>query len=141
VPETGRHFAPAFRRHPQQRPETPLRPARMSRQTVGVSLGNNVLAHRAQFHQSRLTELVTPSGVAYQETLKRVSDYFVGSGSSIAQAYQLAFEWISQQVQLQASLMAYIDVFWTLMMISAATVPLALVLRDIKLGGTRRVVD
>jgi MFS transporter, DHA2 family, multidrug resistance protein len=110
--------------------------------SFGVSLGNNVLAHRAQFHQSRLTELVTPSGVAYQETLKQVSDYFVGSGSSMLQAYKQAFEWISQQVQLQASLMAYIDVFWTLMVISAATVPLALALRNIKLGaGTRRVAD
>jgi MFS transporter, DHA2 family, multidrug resistance protein len=60
----------------------------------------------------------------------------------MAQAYRQAFEWISQQVQLQASLMAYIDVFWTLMVISAATVPLALVQRNVKLGaGVRKIVD
>jgi hypothetical protein len=59
---------------------------------------------------------------------------FRGPRHSIAQARQQAFAWIGQQVQIQASLLAYIDVFWTLMLISAAAVPLALVLRKIKLG-------
>jgi DHA2 family multidrug resistance protein len=35
---------------------------------------------------------------------------------------------------VQASLLAYIDVFWTLMLVSAAAVPLALLLRKVKLG-------
>jgi MFS transporter, DHA2 family, multidrug resistance protein len=102
--------------------------------SIGVSLGNNVLAHREQFHQSRLTELVNPASVQYQETLKQVTGYFAAHGSPVAQAQQQAFAWIAQQVQIQASLLAYIDVFWTLMLISAAAVPLALVLRRIKLG-------
>jgi DHA2 family multidrug resistance protein len=102
--------------------------------SIGVSLGSNVLAHREQFHQSRLTELVNPSSIQYQETLKQVTGYFMAHGSSIAQAQQQAFAWIGQQVQIQASLLAYIDVFWTLMLISAAAVPLALVLRRIKPG-------
>jgi hypothetical protein len=44
-----------------------------------------------------------------------------------------AFAWIGQRVQMQASFLAYIDVFWTLMLISASAVPLALILREIKL--------
>ena len=52
----------------------------------------------------------------------------------MAQAQQQAFAWIGQQVQMQSSLLAYIDVFWTLMLISVAAVPLALVLRTIKIG-------
>jgi hypothetical protein len=36
-PETGRHFAPAIRRNPQQRPETPLSSAPKSRNTGGFS--------------------------------------------------------------------------------------------------------
>jgi hypothetical protein len=54
--------------------------------------------------------------------------------SSIAQAHQQAFAWIGQQSQIQASLLAYIDVFWTLMLISDSAVPLAFVLRKVKLG-------
>ena len=38
-------------------------------------------------------------------------------------------------MQTQATFLAYIDVFWALMLISAAAVPLALTLRKVKLGG------
>jgi DHA2 family multidrug resistance protein len=68
-------------------------------------------------------------------TLKQVTDYFMAQGSSPALAHQQAFTWISQQVQTQATFLAYIDVFWALTLISAAAVPLALTLRKVKLGG------
>jgi DHA2 family multidrug resistance protein len=77
--------------------------------SIGISLANNVVAHRAQFHQNRLVEFVNPSGSQYQDTLKQMTDYFLVHGSSFAQAPQQAFTWISQQVQLQASYLACID--------------------------------
>ena len=109
--------------------------ARNTGGSIGVSLCSNVLAHRQQFHQSRLAEHAIPSSVAYQDTLQQMTNYFVAQGSSLLHAQQQAFAWIGQQVQLQASLLAYVDVFWTLMLISAAAVPLALILRSVKLGG------
>lgn len=102
--------------------------------SIGVSLAVNVLAHRGQFHQARLAEHVIPSSPEYQQTLQKVTEYFAAHGSSMAQARQQAFAWIGQQVQMQASFLAYSDIFWTLMLVSAATVPLALVLRNVKLG-------
>jgi DHA2 family multidrug resistance protein len=42
-------------------------------------------------------------------------------------------------VQTQAAYLAYIDVFWALMLISAAAIPLALSLRKVKIGGPARV--
>ena len=104
--------------------------------SVGISVANNVLAHREQFHQSRLVELVNPSMPQYQEALKHVTDYFVGQGGSVAQAQQQALAWIGQQVETQASFLAYIDVFWVLMLISLAAIPLALALRKVTLGGS-----
>ena len=103
--------------------------------SIGISLANNVLAHREQFHQSRLVELANPSTSQYQNTLQQMMDYFTTHGSSLAQAKQQAFAWIGQQVQTQASYLAYVDVFWTLTLISLAAVPLALTLRKVKLGG------
>ena len=102
--------------------------------SIGISLAVNVLAHRQQFHQSRLAEHVVPSSIQYHETLRQMTEYFAARGSSMAQAQQQAFAWIGQQVQMQASLLAYIDVFWTLMLVAAAVVPLALLLRKITLG-------
>ena len=55
-----------------------------------------------------------------------MTDYFAAHGSSLAQAQQQAIAWIGQQVQAQASFLAYMDVFWVLMLISLAAVPLAL---------------
>ena len=107
--------------------------------SIGVSLASNILAHREQFHQSRLVESAIPSSVQYQDTMHQVTQYFVGQGSSLAQAQQQAFAWIGQQVATQAAYLAYMDVFWLLMLISAAAVPLALILRRVKLGGSAPV--
>jgi DHA2 family multidrug resistance protein len=109
--------------------------ARNTGGSIGISLANNVLAHRAQFHQSRLIELVNTATVQFQTALKQATDYFMAQGSALPQAQQQAFTWINQQVQTQATFLAYIDVFWALMLISAAAVPLALTLRKVKLGG------
>jgi DHA2 family multidrug resistance protein len=109
--------------------------ARNTGGSIGISLANNILAHREQFHQSRLIELVNTSTVQFQGTLKQATDYFMAHGNALPQAQQQAFTWIAQQVQTQATFLAYIDVFWALMLISAAAVPLALTLRKVKLGG------
>jgi len=112
-----------------------LNAARNTGGSIGVSLASNVLAHRAQFHQSSLASHAIPSGIPYQQTMQQLMHYFAAQGSSIGQAQQQAIAWIGQQIQAQASLLAYIDVFWTLMLVSAAAVPLALLLRKVKLGG------
>jgi DHA2 family multidrug resistance protein len=109
--------------------------ARNTGGSIGISLANNVLAHREQFHQSRLVELANPSTTQYQSTLQQLMDYFTLHGSSLARAHDQALAWIGQQVQIQASYLAYVDVFWTLTLISVAAVPLALILRKVKLGG------
>jgi len=103
--------------------------------SIGVSLVSNVLAHREQFHQSRLVEHVIPSNSAYQSTLQEVTSYFAAHGSSLAQSHQQAIDWIGQQVQSQASFLAYMDAFWVLTLISLGAVPLALALRSVKLSG------
>lgn len=101
--------------------------------SIGVSLAQNVLAHRTQFHVSRLTEASTPSDINYQETLNRLIDYFMSLGSSATIAQRQATEWIGRQLQAQASLLAYIDVFHTLMLLAALIIPLALILRRVRL--------
>jgi MFS transporter, DHA2 family, multidrug resistance protein len=109
--------------------------ARNTGGSIGISLASNVLAHREQFHQNRLAEQVIPSSVQYQDTLHQVTSYFVGQGSSLLQAQRQAIAWIGQQVQAQASLLAYMDVFWVLTLFALAAGALALSLRKIKLGG------
>ncbi len=109
--------------------------ARNTGGSIGVSIVSNVLAHREQFHQSRLVEQVLPSSPQYQTTLQQVTNYFTSHGSSLAQAHEQAIQWIGAQVQTQASYLGYMDAFWVLTLISLVAVPLALSLRKVKLGG------
>ena len=112
-----------------------LNAARNTGGSIGVSLASNVLAFGEQFHQSRLAEHAIPSGIPYQQTMQQLTAYFTTHGSSMGQAQSQAIAWIGQQLQSQASLLGYVDVFWALMLISASAVPLALLLRKVKLGG------
>ena len=109
--------------------------ARNTGGSIGVSIVSNVLTHREQFHQSRLVESVVPSNAQYQDTLQQVTSYFTAHGGALAQTHDQAIQWIGQQVQVQASFLAYMDAFWVLMLISLAAVPLAIALRKVKLGG------
>jgi DHA2 family multidrug resistance protein len=66
--------------------------------------------------------------------MQQATHFFVGQGSTLEHAREQAFAWVGHEVQSQASLLAFIDVFWTLMLLSALAIPLALCLRNIKLG-------
>lgn len=102
--------------------------------SIGVSIAQNVLAHREQFHMSRLVEATIPSNIQYQETLRRVEDYFLSARGSASQAQREAAQWIGRQIDIQSSLLAYIDVFATLMILAILVIPLSLILRRSRAG-------
>ncbi len=103
--------------------------------SFGVSLANSEIAERSQFHQSRLVEHVVPSVTSYLEATHRLADYFVQRGASAADAARMALGWMGQAVQAQATILAYIDVFWIACLFSAAMVPFALfLLQKVDLG-------
>lgn len=108
--------------------------ARNTGGSIGISLVSNMLAHREQFHQSRLVEHAIPSSAQYQDTLQQVTNYFAGLGSAPAEAHRQAIDWIGRQLQAQVSFLGYVDAFWVLTLISLSAVPLALALRKVKLG-------
>jgi hypothetical protein len=56
------------------------------RPRIGVSIAQNVLAYREQFHQNRLIEHVVPSNPGYREALRTVTDYFASAGGGAADA-------------------------------------------------------
>lgn len=103
--------------------------------SIGVCIGQNVLAYREQFHQSRLVGNIDPANPAYQDSVRQITDYFIGRGSSSIQASNQTTAYIGRVIQTQASYWAYIDVFFVLSLVAASSVPLALILRKVKLGG------
>jgi MFS transporter, DHA2 family, multidrug resistance protein len=97
--------------------------------SFGVALAQTVFAQRSQVHQSFLGEHVAPSSVPYQQTLEAVTRHFVAQGASAVEAQNQAFAWIGRTVLSQASLLAFIDVFFVLAVIAALVAPVALLLR------------
>jgi MFS transporter, DHA2 family, multidrug resistance protein len=102
--------------------------------SMGVALSQTVLARREQFHQSRLSEHLGSWNPFYYDTLNRIQSYLNGraatgspSGTSIAI--------INQMLQDQATILAYIDVFFALGVIAMVMVPLALTLRSVNRSG------
>jgi DHA2 family multidrug resistance protein len=103
--------------------------ARNTGGSIGVSIGQNVLAYREQFHQSRLVEHVVPSSPAYQEQLANLTAFFQTRGSGAVEAARQALGAINQSVAQQAAFQAYIDVFVALGIMALSAIPLALMLR------------
>jgi len=95
--------------------------------SIGVSLANTQLLQRSQFHQARLVENLNPSSPAYESTLQQITHYFAQSGSSAA-AVGRATGYIGQLVNGQATLMAYIDIFYTWAIFAALLIPVVLLL-------------
>lgn len=102
--------------------------------SVGVALAQTILARREQFHQSRLVEHVVPSDSHYQSAFQSLNQVFMAQGSNASDASRRAIAWIGRELGRQAIFLAYVDVFWVLTMLALAMIPLALLIRSIRLG-------
>jgi DHA2 family multidrug resistance protein len=97
--------------------------------SIGVAAAQTVFAQRTQVHHVYLSEHVAPALGTYREALGAASTFFSTQGSAPTAARSQALGWIGQQVETQASLLAYIDVFATLALVAAVVVPVGLLLR------------
>jgi DHA2 family multidrug resistance protein len=101
--------------------------------SMGVALAQTILAQRQQFHQSRLVEHTAPSDLGYQQTIDAMTRFFEAQGSNATDAASQAIAWVGRTLQSQTDFLAYIDVFWTLSIIGALMIPLAMIIRPIDL--------
>ncbi|MCQ8783801.1 DHA2 family efflux MFS transporter permease subunit [Mangrovibrevibacter kandeliae] len=88
----------------------------------GISLCQTLLARREQFHQSRLTESLSGLNPLYAENVARLTAAQGGDR-------QAALATIYSQVQRQAAMLSYDEVFRVLMWCVVGVLPLVLVLR------------
>jgi len=96
--------------------------------SIGISLANVVLVQREQFHQSRLVENTTPSSPAFHSMVQQLTQYFTAHGASAADAAKRSMAYIGQMIQAQATILAYIDVFYVCAIAAALMIPLVLLL-------------
>jgi DHA2 family multidrug resistance protein len=102
--------------------------------TIGISSVQTMLARREQWHQARLVEHLDPLNPNYTQGLAQAAGRLQDYGQSALNAQNLAVANLYQQLGRQAQMLAYIDVFHTLMIVVFACIPL-LLLMQVRKGG------
>jgi DHA2 family multidrug resistance protein len=110
--------------------------------SIGISAVQAFLATRQQFHQARFTETLNPLNPLYRSGIEHITRELVGRGVSQLQAAQMAVGLVYQTLLKQASMLAFIDCFWVLMVFVAIITPtIFLFRRDSKAGGPTRAAS
>ena len=98
--------------------------------SLGIAIVTVMVDRRAQFHQSRLVEHVTPLNPA----VGRWTDYYaqirmIRGGVTRVVSEQQGMGLVSQMVHNQAREMAYLDPFWVFAIMALAALPLVLLMK------------
>jgi DHA2 family multidrug resistance protein len=96
--------------------------------SVGIALMGSVVARRTQFHQDVLvarTSLLDPS---FRATIARLQKAYEHGGAGTVRALRMAYASVYEELQRQATAMAYVDAFWILFVVSALAAGVALLL-------------
>jgi DHA2 family multidrug resistance protein len=97
--------------------------------TFGISLVQTMLIQRSQVHQSQYVETLNPLNPNYVSGLHALAQGLMARGLSQADAMRSASAVLYRQLQTQANMLSYIDVFHFLMWIVFAAVPLVFLMR------------
>jgi len=104
--------------------------------SVGVALAVTLLSRRAQFHQHILTSHISPYDPQTRAQFSYIWKGLVQSGTDPVTAHSQAGQLIYLEVQRQSLLMASLDNFWIIGMVSLVCVPLVFVMRKFRGGAT-----
>ncbi len=93
--------------------------------TMGISLSQTLLSNGLQKHQSELVNTLNPLDPNYNEWIATAGRTFAGQGDPGT----LPLAVLYSQMQRQATMLAFLDVFRTLMIVVLVVAPLVLVMR------------
>jgi len=83
--------------------------------SIGTSFVTTVTARRGQFHQNNLVPHISSYNPAFQDAVNSLAARLADSGLSPTTARDQAYARVYRSIQNQTSNLAYIDVFWLLM--------------------------
>jgi DHA2 family multidrug resistance protein len=98
---------------------------------IGISAVTTLLARGAQQHQAAMVSHLTPYDPAFQERLRQLHEA-LGANGSVSQAYGAIYGVLLRQ----ASLLAFVDNFRLMAVVSIICVPLVWLLKRVRRTGT-----
>jgi DHA2 family multidrug resistance protein len=97
--------------------------------SAGISFVTTMLARRAQFHQSVLVSHVNETNPIYIRAFEGAKDTLIHQGANAADAAMQAKALIYGFVQRQASMLAFIDIFYVLGFVFLLMIPLVFLMK------------
>jgi len=97
--------------------------------SVGISMVTTVQARLTQKHQSDLVAHMTPLNPRYLAALHGLAAGLQTKGSNAACAARQASAILYGELQRQAAMLAFIDVFWLLGVVCLAMIPLMFLIK------------
>ncbi|HUJ20594.1 MAG TPA: DHA2 family efflux MFS transporter permease subunit [Bryobacteraceae bacterium] len=95
----------------------------------GIALATTLLSRRSQFHQYNLVAHMTPMDRSYQSALRGLSQALIARGSDATQAMTQAQAMLYGMLQRQATMKAFVDVFWFLAIVFLCVIPLVFLMK------------
>jgi len=99
--------------------------------TLGISVAQTLLASNRQIHQSVLVETLNPLDPRYNDWISKAQGAFAGVGDAAVTPVAVLY----QQVQREATMLAFLDVYRQLMIVVLIVAPLVFLMRAGKSGG------
>jgi DHA2 family multidrug resistance protein len=103
--------------------------------SVGISLVTTLQARLMQSHQLRLVENLSPVNPQYMAMLHGLAAALRTRGSDAVEAAKQAQALLYGEMQRQAAMLAFIDVFWILGVLCLGMIPLMFVLKKSPMHG------
>jgi DHA2 family multidrug resistance protein len=97
--------------------------------SIGIATTATLLARRGQFHQEGLVEHITPYAHWAQDTIHAASRLLAWRGMDPALSNQGSLAVLYGEIQRQATMNAFIDIYWLLGWITVISIPLIYVMR------------
>jgi DHA2 family multidrug resistance protein len=96
---------------------------------IGVSLLNNFITRQGQIHRNTLTTHTNHANPFFERQLNAIAQSFKATGMSATDASHRALAQISAQVDLQSSVLGFVNAFWVLGLMTLLLVPLPFIMR------------
>jgi DHA2 family multidrug resistance protein len=103
--------------------------------SFGIAFVTTMSDRRQNFHQSRLGDNLAPSSPWLQRAVQQTTAYLQSHGYSHADALKGAYARYYDIFQAQTRLLAFMDCFYILGIVTLIAAPLVLLTKDFKVGG------
>jgi len=104
--------------------------------SFGIAFISTMSDRRLNFHQATVGANLPPSSPALQQQVGQTAGYLRAHGFSAADAQSASYSHYYSQLQAHAHLLAFMDCFYIIGIVTLVAAPLVLLTRKFKLGGS-----